>query len=167
MLIVFYDVAGKYLVTPGLVTLGLVRFFHALIPAARLFRPNGLPLNIFAIRAAPTGSLHYWPEPHVAAIFHPLWLLNHVVILSAVAYAWEQKRPPLTKRHWFGVFGALGLIDTLVLAVIARQGPTSPRGGFPAHAGPAAAAGGIGRLYPARLVAPHEPAAPAASRDRS
>jgi len=129
-LIVFYDVAGKYLVMPGLVTLGLVRFFHALIPAARLTRPNGLPLNIFEISGSPSGSVRFWPEPHVAAIFHPLWLLNHVVILSAVAYAWEQKRPPLTKRHWFGVFGVLGLIDTLVLAVIARQGPTSPREDF-------------------------------------
>jgi hypothetical protein len=133
MLIVFYDVAGKYLVMPGLVTLGLVRFFHALIPAARLYRPtdsgggpHGLPLNIFRIARGSTGSLRYWPEPHVAAIFHPLWLLNHVVILSAVAYAWEQKRPSLTKRHWFGVLGALALIDTLVLAVIARQGPTTP-----------------------------------------
>ncbi len=66
----------------------------------------------------------------MAAIFHPLWLLNHVVILSAVAYAWEQKRPPLTRRNWFGVLGALALIDTLVLAVIARQGPTSPRDDF-------------------------------------
>jgi hypothetical protein len=126
MLIVFYDVAGKYLVMPGLVTLGLVRFFHALVPAARLSQPNGLPLNIFTIARSSTGSLKYWPEPHIAAVFHPLWLLNHVVILSAVAYAWEQKRPPLTKRHWFGVFGALALIDTLVLAIIARQGPTSP-----------------------------------------
>ena len=66
----------------------------------------------------------------MAAIFHPLWLLNHVVILSAVAYAWEQKRPPLTKRHWFGVMGTLGLIDTLVLAWIARHGPNTPEQDF-------------------------------------
>ena len=41
LLIVFYDLAGKYLVGPGLVTLGLVRFFHALIPAARLDHADG------------------------------------------------------------------------------------------------------------------------------
>ena len=32
-LIAFYDLAGKYLVATGLVTLGLIRFFHAVIPA--------------------------------------------------------------------------------------------------------------------------------------
>src|SRR5207244_2069274 len=60
MLITFYDFAGKYLVAPGLITLGLIRFFHAAIPA-----PN-LPL-----------------------IWQPIWLLNHVCILSTVAYWWE------------------------------------------------------------------------------
>jgi 4-hydroxybenzoate polyprenyltransferase len=126
LLIVFYDVAGKYLVGPGLVTLGLVRFFHALIPAVRLTTPAGKPLSLFSIPRTATGSLQYWPVPHVAAIFHPLWLLNHVTILSTVAYSWEQKRPPLTKRHWFGVLGTLLLMDTLVLAWIARHGPRTP-----------------------------------------
>ena len=95
-LIAFYDFAGKYLVGPGLLTLGLVRFFHALIPAA-------------SMRGADLGTL--W----VPVIWHPLLLLNHVVILSTVAYAWEEKRPPLTRRHWWGVFGALALIDALVI----------------------------------------------------
>src|SRR5688572_22837046 len=57
MLIAFYDLAGKYLVWPGLLTLGLIRFFHALVPA-----------------------------PQVPVLWHPLLLLNHVAILSAVAY---------------------------------------------------------------------------------
>jgi hypothetical protein len=146
-LIVFYDAAGKYLVMPGLVTLGLVRFFHALIPAIRLFGPKHQPLSIFELSRSPMGSLRFWPEPHVAAIFHPLWLLNHVAILSAIAYSWEQKRPPLTKRHWFGVIGVLALIDTLVLAVIARIGPGRPEDDFrltPGLALPLAAAAVFG-----------------------
>jgi len=94
-LIVFYDLAGKYLVAPGLLTLGLIRFFHAAIAAP------GLPVP-----------------------WHPLLLLNHVTIVSTVAYHWEQKRPPLTKRHWFGVLGGLAGIDTMVIGAFAwrRQG---------------------------------------------
>ena len=34
-LIAFYDLAGKYLVAPGLLTLALIRFFHCLIPAPK------------------------------------------------------------------------------------------------------------------------------------
>ena len=63
LLITFYDFAGKYLVAPGLLTLGLIRFFHATIAA-----------------------------PQLPLLWHPLLLLNHVTILSAVAYQWEQKR---------------------------------------------------------------------------
>jgi 4-hydroxybenzoate polyprenyltransferase len=95
-LIAFYDLAGKYLVGPGLLTLGLVRFFHALIPAASV---RGGDLTTF------------W----VPVMWHPLLLLNHVVVLSTVAYAWEEKRPPLTRRHWWGVLGSLAAIDALVL----------------------------------------------------
>ena len=95
-LIAFYDLAGKYLVGPGLLTLGLVRFFHAMIPAA-------------SVRGDDFGPL--W----VDVIWHPLLLLNHVVVLSTVAYAWEEKRPPLTRRPWWGVFGSLAAIDTLVI----------------------------------------------------
>ncbi len=91
-LIAFYDIAGKYLVWPGLVTLGLVRFFHAAIPAPQL--PN---------------------------LWHPLLLLHHVAILSAVAYQWEDKRPHLTRRHWAGVIGGLLAIDLMVIAGIALR----------------------------------------------
>jgi hypothetical protein len=92
LLIAFYDLAGKYLVAPGLLALGLIRFFHALIP-----------------------------DPHVPLLWHPLWLLNHVAILSAVAYHWEEKRPPLTKIHWWTVFGLLALIDLMAIAVVAAR----------------------------------------------
>jgi hypothetical protein len=90
MLIAFYDLAGKYLVAPGLLTLGLIRFFHALVPA-----------------------------PGVPLLWHPLLLLNHVAALSAVAYHWEEKRPPLTRFHWWFVFGGLAVIDASAVAVIA------------------------------------------------
>ena len=61
LLITFYDLAGKYLVAPGLIALGLIRFLHALAPA-----------------------------PSIPVLWHPLLLLTHVTILSAVAYVWEQ-----------------------------------------------------------------------------
>jgi UbiA prenyltransferase family len=94
-LIVFYDLAGKYLVAPGLLTLGLIRFFHAALAA-----------------------------PHLPVPWHPLLLLNHVTVVSTVAYHWEQKRPPLTKRHWFGVLGGLAGMDALLIGAFAwrRQG---------------------------------------------
>lgn len=88
-LIVFYDLAGKYLVAVGLLTLGFVRFFHALIPAPQ------------------------WP-----LIWHPLLLLNHVTILSAVAYRWEQKRPSLTDLHWRGLLGALAVVNVMVIGLV-------------------------------------------------
>src|SRR5947207_3275500 len=83
-LITFYDFAGKYLVWPGLITLGLIRFFHAVIPA-----------------------------PQLPLVWHPLILMNHVTILSAVAYHLEQKRPPLTRAHWWAVIGGLLVADVV------------------------------------------------------
>lgn len=83
-LITFYDFAGKYLVWPGLLTLGLIRFFHALVPA-----------------------------PQMPLLWHPLLLLNHVTILSTLAYRLEGKRPPLRKRHWWAVLGALFVVDLI------------------------------------------------------
>jgi 4-hydroxybenzoate polyprenyltransferase len=88
-LITFYDFAGKYMVAPGLLTLGLIRFFHATIPA-----------------------------PQLPLLWHPLLLLNHVAILSTVAYAWEQKRPALTRIHWWFVIGGLMVFNTLCVGVV-------------------------------------------------
>ena len=92
LLIAFYDLAGKYLVALGLLTLGLIRFFHALVP-----------------------------DPRMPVLWHPMWLLNHVVILSTVAYRWEEKRPPLTRRHWWIVGGGLTVIDALLVALVATR----------------------------------------------
>ena len=88
-LIWFYDVAGKYLVAFGLVTLGLIRFFHCLV-------------------AAPT----------VPVLWHPLLLLNHVVVLSTIAYGWEQKRPTLSNMHLGIIAAGLALIDSLAIIVL-------------------------------------------------
>jgi hypothetical protein len=89
-LIVFYDLAAKYLVALGLLSLGLIRFFHAVIPA-----------------------------PQLPLIWHPLLLLNHVTVLSLVAYRWEEKRPPLTPIHWAAVPGGLAAIDAMLIALLA------------------------------------------------
>jgi 4-hydroxybenzoate polyprenyltransferase len=96
LLITFYDVAGKYLVAPGLLSLGLIRFFHCVIPA-----------------------------PELPLLWHPLLLLNHVTIVSTVAYLWEQKRPALTPLHWWSVLGGLALIDAAAIALTWWLRPTS------------------------------------------
>lgn len=113
-LISFYDLAGKYLVAPGLLTLGLIRFFHALIPA-----------------------------PMAPVLWHPLLLLNHVAILSTVGYTWEEKRPPLTRSHWGIVLGGLAVIDVLFIALLKShngRGITLIHGNMPWCLMPAAAA---------------------------
>jgi hypothetical protein len=93
MLIAFYDLAGKYLPALGLLTLGLIRFSHALVFA-----------------------------PDVPLLWHPLWLLNHVTVLSTVAYIWEEKRPPLTPLHWVAVIGGIiGIDATLIGRFVARR----------------------------------------------
>jgi 4-hydroxybenzoate polyprenyltransferase len=89
MLILFYDAAGKYLVAAGLVSLGLIRFFHAVIAA-----------------------------PSVPLLWHPLLLLNHVALLSAVCYRLEDKRPRLTRGHWLAVIFGLIAIDVLCVAAV-------------------------------------------------
>src|SRR3954447_17427603 len=97
LLITFYDFAGKYLVAPGLLTLGLIRFFHAVIPA-----------------------------PQLPLLWHPLLLLNHVTILSTIAYDWEEKRPPLTRVHWWAVLGGLALVDVVSITLVAYRRAHSP-----------------------------------------
>jgi hypothetical protein len=61
------------------------------------------------------------PAPDVPLLWHPLLLLNHVTILSAVAYHWEEKRPPLTRAHWLAVFGGLALVDAAALGFMASR----------------------------------------------
>ncbi|HEY0009752.1 MAG TPA: UbiA family prenyltransferase, partial [Tepidisphaeraceae bacterium] len=93
-LIIFYDFAGKYLVAMGLLSLGLIRFFHASI-------------------AAPT----------LAIPWHAILLLLHVTILSTVCYGLEDKRPRLTRRHWASVSSGLVLVIGILLTLlITRRG---------------------------------------------
>jgi 4-hydroxybenzoate polyprenyltransferase len=88
-LIIFYDFAAKYLVPLGLMSLGLIRFFHATIAA-----------------------------PSLPVFWHPLLLMNHVAIVSTVAYHWEHKRPALRPVHWWSVFLGLGTVDFLVIGLV-------------------------------------------------
>ena len=91
-LIYFYDVAGKYLVAFGLLSLGLIRFFHATIPS-----------------------------PQFPILWHPLFLLNHVALLSAFCYQLEEKRPALTRAHWRTVLGGTLLVNIVVIGLIAYR----------------------------------------------
>ena len=91
-LITFYDFAGKYLVALGLISLGCIRFLNAMVAA-----------------------------PSLPMVWHPLLLLNHVTLLSAVGYHWEQKRPALTPKHWGTVLGGLAGIDISVLGIIGSR----------------------------------------------
>jgi len=91
-LICFYDFAGKYLVAAGLLTLGMIRFFHATIAA-----------------------------PSLAFPWHAILLLLHVTILSATCYQLEGKRPRLTIRHWLTVaFGLIAVVGTLLWMLTSR-----------------------------------------------
>ncbi len=93
-LISFYDLAAKYLVGPGLLTLGLIRFFHALIPAA-----------------------------DVPLLWHPLLLLDHVTLMTTLVYLWGDKRPPLTRLHAVTVGGGLVLFNVVCIALLlSRRG---------------------------------------------
>ncbi|MCS7034143.1 MAG: UbiA family prenyltransferase [Phycisphaerae bacterium] len=98
VLIAFYDFAGKYLVAPGILALGLIRFFHAVVAA-----------------------------PQIPLFWHPLLLMNHVVVLSAVCYRLEEKRPTMTRGHWWAVI--LGLLAADLLCVAAVWWRRFPRSG--------------------------------------
>ncbi|MBC7783667.1 MAG: UbiA family prenyltransferase [Burkholderiales bacterium] len=91
-LIAFYDFAGKYLVATGLLSLGLIRFFHSTI-------------------AAPT----------LAVPWHAIVLLLHVTILSTICYGLEGKRPRLTRGHVATVSLGLMLVVGVLISVLAER----------------------------------------------
>ena len=103
-LIVFYDVAGKYLAPLGLLSLGLIRFFHAAIAA-----------------------------PSLPVFWHPLLLMNHFTLVSTVTYAWEHKRPALRRRHWWAVVAGLASFDLLAITLFWWRWHIT-RAGFPGGA---------------------------------
>ena len=86
LLIIFYDAIGKYLVAAGLLSLGLIRFFHAAVP-----------------------------QPGLIVPWHPLVLLNHVAILSAVCYYWETKRPAINRRHVILLIAGIIMVNAAVI----------------------------------------------------
>ncbi len=86
-LIMFYNFVGKFLGASGVLSLGLVRFFHAATA-----------------------------QPRLTILFHPLLLLNHVTILSAVCYVLEGKRPRLTTLHRWTIGGGLLLLDLFLVS---------------------------------------------------
>lgn len=93
-LVAGYDYFGKYVPWVGLLMLGLIRFSHAIIPG-----------------------------PQLAVVWHPLWLLNHVAIISAVAYRWEAKRPPLTRKQVATLAGGLVVLNVgLIAGLYMRRG---------------------------------------------
>lgn len=94
-LINLYNFVGKYLVSAGLITLGLVRLAHAAIAA-----------------------------PDLPVVWHPLWLFTHIAVVASVAYVWEEKRPRMTPLHSAVVAGAVAAINIgVVTAVLARKLP--------------------------------------------
>jgi 4-hydroxybenzoate polyprenyltransferase len=93
LLIVFYDFAGKYLVAPGLLALGLIRFTHASVPA-----------------------------PHLPIPWQAITLLLHVTLLSTVCYGLEGKRPRLRKRHVALVIGGLLAVTAAVVTALLWRG---------------------------------------------
>jgi hypothetical protein len=86
-LINFYNFAGKYLVSLGLLALGLIRGVHACIAA-----------------------------PDVPVVWHGLWLMTHIVIVSAVAYGLEEKRPRFSPLHAAVVAAGVVLINVAAVA---------------------------------------------------
>ncbi|MGH7180012.1 MAG: hypothetical protein ACREJC_21725, partial [Tepidisphaeraceae bacterium] len=51
-------------------------------------------------------------------LWHPLLLLNHVALVSTIAYVWEAKRPPLTRGHLWSVVGGLTLVNCASIALV-------------------------------------------------
>jgi 4-hydroxybenzoate polyprenyltransferase len=83
LLIVFYDATSKYLGGLGIITLGLIRALHCLIG-----------------------------HPQTPLMFLSMILLTHIIIVSAVAYRLENKRPRL--NH--------GDLVTIVLGILIGNG---------------------------------------------
>lgn len=95
-LIAGYDLAGKYLVAMGLLSLGVIRSLNAALGA------TDLPLT-----------------------WHPLLLLNHIAIVSALGYQWERKRPALTGAHAVSLAGGLLVVNALALWFAQHYFPAS------------------------------------------
>jgi 4-hydroxybenzoate polyprenyltransferase len=85
-LIVFYDATSKFLGGIGLVTLGAIRALHCLIG-----------------------------QPRTPLLFLSMILLTHVIVVSAVAYKLENKRPRLHARDWIAIILGIAVGNGLAL----------------------------------------------------
>jgi 4-hydroxybenzoate polyprenyltransferase len=109
-LIVFYDATSKYLGGVGLLTLGVIRALHCLVG-----------------------------NPRTPLLFLSMFLLTHVVIVSAIAYKLENKRPRLKTRDLLTIILGLVVGNTLALVYMHLRGALN-RDILPLFIGPAAVA---------------------------
>lgn len=110
-LIVFYDATSKYLGGLGLLTLGVIRALHCLVG-----------------------------NPRTPLLFLSMFLLTHVVIVSAIAYKLENKRPRLKMRDLLTIIAGLVVGNTLALLYMGGRGALN-RETLPLLLGPATVAG--------------------------
>jgi 4-hydroxybenzoate polyprenyltransferase len=108
-LIVFYDATSKYLGGIGLVTLGAIRAIHCLIG-----------------------------QPKTPLLFLSMILLTHVIVVSALAYKLENKRPRLHARDWVTIVLGILIGDSLALGYMHLRGALVV-GNLPMLIGPAVA----------------------------
>jgi 4-hydroxybenzoate polyprenyltransferase len=118
--------SGRISVTTAHVIAALLAFVaFAAAAAYSNFSPAGYRTLILVAFTSLLITFYDFAGKYLVApglLWHPLLLLNHVTVLSAVAYLWEQKRPPLTRVHWAFLAGALAAVDALVVsAVYARR----------------------------------------------
>ncbi len=90
LLIFFYNLMGKFVGAVGILTLGLIRFFHAATA-----------------------------QPSMGVLWHPLLLMDHVVVLSVVCYILERKRPHLGRAHRWTVGLILLGLNLLLIGGVA------------------------------------------------
>jgi hypothetical protein len=93
ILIVFYDATSKYLGGIGLVTLGAIRALHCLIG-----------------------------QPKTPLLFLSMILLTHVIVVSAIAYKLENKRPRLRRGDWVAIVLGVLLGNGLALGYMYLRG---------------------------------------------
>lgn len=99
-MVLAYDFAARWFVTFGLLTLGAIRFSHALIAA-----------------------------PEMPLLWHPLLLMNHVVVVSAVAHRVLDKRPPFSRRQVACVVAGLACMNAAAIAgTLWRRGEAAWQG---------------------------------------
>ncbi len=98
--ILFFNAAGRFIPSVGLVTIGLIHAAHMLIPNVQL-----------------TFTL-------------PIWLvMTHAIVIAAAIHVLEEKRPRLTVKTIIGIAIGWAVWSTIILAapwLLAREAPWPP-----------------------------------------